>query len=255
MKTYGDTDRVIGEIRAERNRQQNDEGWTPEHDDAHVNGEMASAAACYAIAGNTGLGPADIRLNCHEALWPWEDHWWKPRAKRRNLIRAAALIVAEIERLDRANIEKLSKALPKDPARQPHKGAQMSRGKPILCLDFDGVVHSYTSGWKGADNVPDPPVDGAITFMLGALREFDVVIFSSRSNQPGGIAAMRDWLYRHAGTAWYESPDGLGIESVRFVTEKPPALVTIDDRVILFEGLWPSLQTIKEFRPWNKRTT
>ena len=29
--------------------------------------------------------------------------------------------------------------------------------KPILCLDFDGVVHSYTSGWKGADVIPDPP--------------------------------------------------------------------------------------------------
>ena len=62
--------------------------------------------------------------------------------------------------------------------------------KPILCLDFDGVIHSYTSRWQGAGVIPDPPVDGAIAFMLGALDRFDVVIFSSRSNQPGGLSAM-----------------------------------------------------------------
>lgn len=126
-------------------------------------------------------------------------------------------------------------------------------GKPILCLDFDGVIHSYTSGWKGADVIPDPPVDGAIAFMLGALREFDVVIFSSRSNQAGGLSAMQDWLQHHAGQCWYESPDGPGLESVRFVIEKPPALVTIDDRALTFDGTWPSFDSLKNFKPWNKR--
>lgn len=127
------------------------------------------------------------------------------------------------------------------------------RGKPILCLDFDGVIHSYASGWKGANVIPDPPVDGAIAFMLGALHHFDVVIFSSRSNQSGGVPAMRAWLRKHAGQAWYESPDGPGLEDVRFVTEKPPALVTIDDRALTFDGTWPSIQTLQEFKPWNKR--
>ena len=37
--------------------------------------------------------------------------------------------------------------------------------KPILCLDFDGVIHSYSSGWKGAAVIPDPPVDGAMRFI------------------------------------------------------------------------------------------
>jgi hypothetical protein len=127
-------------------------------------------------------------------------------------------------------------------------------GKPILCLDFDGVIHSYASGWKGADVIPDPPVDGAVAFMLNALRQFDVVIFSSRSNQRGGIAAMKKWLKDHAGDlCWYETPDGPGLEDVRFVTEKPPALVTIDDRAITFDGTWPSLEAIKGFKPWNKK--
>ena len=127
-------------------------------------------------------------------------------------------------------------------------------GKPILCLDFDGVIHSYSSGWKGADVIPDPIVDGAIAFMLGALRDFDVVIFSSRSNQPGGLQAMQRWLYEEAGQlCWYPTPDGPGLEDVRFVTEKPPALVTLDDRAITFTGTWPAIKTLKEFKPWNKQ--
>ena len=124
--------------------------------------------------------------------------------------------------------------------------------KPILCLDFDGVVHSYTSRWQGADVIPDGPVEGAIAFMLGALHRFDVVIFSSRSNQKGGLDAMKRWLRAHAGAAWYESPDGQGLEDVRFVTEKPPALVTLDDRAITFTGTWPTLESIAQFKPWNK---
>lgn len=124
--------------------------------------------------------------------------------------------------------------------------------KPILCLDFDGVIHSYTSRWQGADVVPDPPVDGAIAFMLEALEHFDVTIFSSRSNQPGGLEAMRSWLKHHAGGCWYESPAGPGLEDVRFVTEKPPAMVTLDDRALTFTGSWPAMQALLSFKPWNK---
>jgi hypothetical protein len=124
--------------------------------------------------------------------------------------------------------------------------------KPILCLDFDGVIHSYESGWKGANVIPDDPVDGAISFMLNALHAFDVVIFSSRSNQTGGMEAMRKWLKEHAGTCWHESPAGPGIEEVRFVREKPAAMITIDDRAITFTGKWPSIHDLLEFKPWNK---
>lgn len=124
--------------------------------------------------------------------------------------------------------------------------------KPILCLDFDGVIHSYTSRWQGADVIPDPPVPGAIAFMLEALHHFDVVIFSSRSNQSGGISAMKQWLKNHAGACWYESPQGPGLEDVRFVTEKPPALVTLDDRALTFTGIFPAMSQLKAFKPWNK---
>lgn len=127
--------------------------------------------------------------------------------------------------------------------------------KPILCLDFDGVIHSYTSGWKGADTIPDPPVDGAMKFIWDATEHFRVAIFSSRSNQAGGLSAMRAWLYHHFRSYWgthaMQADDKLG--EIEWPTEKPAALVTIDDRALTFDGTWPSIDALKNFKPWNKR--
>lgn len=124
--------------------------------------------------------------------------------------------------------------------------------KPILCLDFDGVIHSYTSGWKGARTIPDAPVDGAIEFMCDAmLAGWDVVIHSSRSHYLLGRWAMARWLQKHAGNLW--DTMGVGLCDVRFVKHKPPAMVTIDDRAITFTGTWPSLDSLKAFKPWNKK--
>lgn len=95
---------VIDEIAAERKRQIEAEGWHPEHDDAHKNGEMGGAAACYIMRGLriTATGLHDrVELMVRD-LWPWARDWWKPKNRRHDLIRAGALIVAEIERLDRA---------------------------------------------------------------------------------------------------------------------------------------------------------
>lgn len=124
--------------------------------------------------------------------------------------------------------------------------------KPILCLDFDGVIHSYTTGWKGAHIIQDSIVEGAISFILEALKHFEVAIFSSRSNQKNGIEAMRQYLKDNAGQAWYESIDGPGLESVTFPKEKPPAKISIDDRAITFTGKWPDMELLKTFQPWNK---
>lgn len=83
------------DVLAERRRQVVQEGWTPEHDDAHDSGEMALAAAAYASESITGHGGMP-------GFWPWACEWWKPGAGRRMLVKAGALILAEIERLDRA---------------------------------------------------------------------------------------------------------------------------------------------------------
>jgi hypothetical protein len=84
------------DVLAERTRQTEREGWTVEHDDAHRTGQLAQAAACYALASNGSL-----RDDLHDELWPWDQKWWKPYTARRDLVRAAALLLAEIERIDR----------------------------------------------------------------------------------------------------------------------------------------------------------
>lgn len=125
---------------------------------------------------------------------------------------------------------------------------------PILCLDFDGVLHGYQSGWQGAAIIPDPPVPGAVEFLHGAVERFQVAIFSSRSGQPGGIDAMRGWLMMHVMAAIddrREAEHVLGL--IQWPTEKPAAIVSIDDRAVTFTGRWPSLDEIAGFTPWNKR--
>ncbi len=132
---------------------------------------------------------------------------------------------------------------------------------PIICVDFDGVIHSYSSGWKGATVIPDPPVTGAIEWLIAHLPIPDsicamapeyigpeVVIYSSRSRQWGGIRAMKRWLVAN----------GLPVEYIRegilkFPTKKPAAYLTIDDRAICFTGDFPTTAEMTSFKPWNKK--
>lgn len=83
------------DVLAERQRQISVEGWTSDHDDQHSRFEMAQAAMSYAMC--VAIGPTNAAI-----WWPWGVEWFKPSAPRRNLVKAAALILAEIERLDRA---------------------------------------------------------------------------------------------------------------------------------------------------------
>jgi hypothetical protein len=97
------------DVLAERRRQVEEEGWTPEHDDEHSTGDMAAAAASYALAA--GADSVRTVVERHERIraalhvWPWASEWWKPKDGRRNLVKAGALILAEIERLDRASMK------------------------------------------------------------------------------------------------------------------------------------------------------
>jgi hypothetical protein len=89
------------DVLAERQRQVSVEGWTPEHDDEHTGDQLSMAAACYALANvapYTGYG-IDVKRTWSDTGWSWS--WWKPRSRRENLVRSGALIIAEIERLDR----------------------------------------------------------------------------------------------------------------------------------------------------------
>lgn len=90
------------DVLTERRRQIDQEGWTASHDDKmHESGDLARAGACYArnaVFGMHSVAPP--------VMWPWSSHWWKPTTPRRDLVKAAALLLAEIERIDRAEAQK-----------------------------------------------------------------------------------------------------------------------------------------------------
>lgn len=118
----------------------------------------------------------------------------------------------------------------------------------IVCVDFDGVIHSYTSGWKGACNIPDPPVPRAFDWLCEMVADgrFEICIYSSRSKEEGAIDAMKSWFKER----------GLNLavlDVLKFPTQKPAAVMTIDDRAFCFQGTFPPGEWIAQFKPWNKK--
>lgn len=112
--------------------------------------------------------------------------------------------------------------------------------KKTIVFDFDGVIHSYRSGWKGANNIPDAPVDG-IKNVINTLRKdgYEVVVVSARCSEPAGITAIEHWLHVY------------DIQVDRVCKEKPPAIVYVDDRAICFNGNTSGLvDEIKNFKNW-----
>ena len=84
-------------IMQERYRQIVSEGFNQEHDDEHAHGELSKAAVAYVLFNSPS------QADKAESFWPWEKYWWKPDNKDavRNLVKAGALIAAEIDRLQR----------------------------------------------------------------------------------------------------------------------------------------------------------
>ena len=122
----------------------------------------------------------------------------------------------------------------------------MAKWKPIIAVDFDGVINSYESGWLGEnteEQLPDPPVPGAIAFLVALEQndEVEVVIFTARARTLKGQLAIHLWLAKY------------GMSSIPMITaEKPPAVVYLDDRGWCFTGTFPSLEELLAFQPWNK---
>lgn len=92
---------ALDDIAAERRRQIEVEGWDADHDDGHSRGQIALAAAAYAYSGSIDKIRPRVISHIVKTLWPWDWSWWKPTNRRRDLVKAGALILAEIERLDR----------------------------------------------------------------------------------------------------------------------------------------------------------
>jgi hypothetical protein len=113
----------------------------------------------------------------------------------------------------------------------------ITRLRRTVCLDFDGVLHSYRSGWCGAEIIPDPPIHGTREAVARLRQQYRVVVLSSRCHSEEGRRAVRSWLQRH----------DIAVDEV--CEHKPPALVYVDDRAIRFRGNWDDLLTdIRQFR-------
>ncbi len=111
--------------------------------------------------------------------------------------------------------------------------------KKTVIFDFDGVIHSYKSGWQGVTTIPDPPVVGIREALQEIRKEYAVVIVSTRCYQEGGIEAIEKWLKK-----W-------DIEVDDVTANKVPSIAIVDDRAITFDGDARSLLwRIKSFKTW-----
>lgn len=116
--------------------------------------------------------------------------------------------------------------------------------KKAVALDFDGVLHAYTSKWTVPEEIHDGPTPGA----LEAVKEYlaagmEVVVFSARARSNSGMGAMMLWLEDH----------GFPYDEMPITSVKPSAQVYIDDRGFQFNGTFPSAEELLAFRPWNRR--
>ena len=114
--------------------------------------------------------------------------------------------------------------------------------KKTVVFDFDGVIHSYTSGWKGAATIPDPPIPGIKEEIEKISEKYHVVVVSQRCASPGGKEAIMKYL----------EENGIVVDDV--VMEKPPAVCYVDDRAIRFDGIAGGLlEKIDSFRSWLEK--
>lgn len=103
-------------VRAERQRQIDVERWSPQHDDDHDIGQLSAAGACYALYDSSEGDEVPDE-------WPWDESDWKPKDTKRNLVRAAALIVADLDRILRDEQEATRiRASMRTPPRASDKG-------------------------------------------------------------------------------------------------------------------------------------
>lgn len=136
----------------------------------------------------------------------------------------------------------------------------MAWKKYSIAVDFDGVIHQYTTKQQGEwdpEYIPDPPMPGAFEWLTQMVRHFKVVIYSARltprDNTEAGWAAAID--ARDAVTSWMMK-HGLQVEVIRSLefwqsAGKPTALIYIDDRGFRFEGTFPTKEQIHRLRPWK----
>lgn len=114
--------------------------------------------------------------------------------------------------------------------------------KKILLFDFDGVIHSYTSGWQGCGVAIDEPVAGIKKVIDDLKNTYSIYIYSSRCENINGINCIKNYCKEF--NIYYD----------KICNTKPPAFLTIDDRCICFDGNPSSLvEKINNFKTWTTK--
>jgi hypothetical protein len=129
----------------------------------------------------------------------------------------------------------------------------------IIAVAFDGCINSHLSGWQGVDQIPDPPVPGAIEWLMANRHHFEIHIVSSRLAERDGLLAVFDWLVARGVPdevlSCYPAVGPAGCITLN--RTRPNACVTIDARGLTFDGDWLSRRWVAEalltFEPWHKR--
>lgn len=118
-------------------------------------------------------------------------------------------------------------------------------GPRTVAIDFDGVIHSYVSGWVGGpENCPDPPVPGAAKAIQSYLDAgFHVAVYSTRAETLRGRGAILQYL---EALGFPATTPNLSVSS-----GKPIAVMYIDDRGYQFQGRFPDPNEVKLFKPWK----
>ena len=144
----------------------------------------------------------------------------------------------------------------------------MSAKKPILCIDFDGVIHDYKKGWQNGE-IYGRVTEGFWEWAMEASKLFSLVVYSSRSKTLEMRNDMEVWIGLKY-LDWKASSDCLhyvqkSVDNIRtvsefsmeYASEKPPAFLTIDDRALTFHGSWNDghldPERLRAFKPWNAK--
>ena len=127
--------------------------------------------------------------------------------------------------------------------------------RQTLAVDFDGVIHSYTTPWEAPTVIPDPPVEGAIEWLHEMMQEFDITIMSSRAISLEAIGAIHLWLMNYCSAKqWSGTGQTRGLQHIEITNEKVPAMIYVDDRGWRFTGpgAFPTIEDIRR-KPWNRQ--
>ena len=111
--------------------------------------------------------------------------------------------------------------------------------KPTVVFDFDGVIHSYWSGWQGVDVIPDLPVPGIKELIEDLRTDHEIAVVSTRCSTTDGQRAILNYL----------QSNGIKVDCV--LAEKSPAICYVDDRAICFRGQTEGFaDKIRGFKSW-----